>query len=75
MKQIVYGLIVITFGVLAIVFRDIQSREYIRFQNRVFNFKFGQKEIDMTKFGYLVLGIVFIITGILTLFGIGKIRD
>ena len=67
MNQFMIGIIAIVAGSAVIIFRKRLVRESITFQNKVFGFRFGEKEVKMGDWLAPLAGAGFIITGILSL--------
>ncbi len=68
------GLFCLIIGSLAIIFRNFFSRNAMRFQNKVWGFKYGEDEIFLTKIGAISIGIIFIVIGIFAIFHLIKVR-
>jgi hypothetical protein len=70
------GFIIISFvaAVMAIIFRDRFAKLCIDFQNTVWGFNFGAREINAVKIVIIIVAGAFIIVDILTMMGIIKFR-
>jgi hypothetical protein len=73
-NSIVEGIISLLVGGLSIFFRNRFAHEIVEFQKTVWGFKFGEREVIASRIGIIIVGSCFIITGILSLFGIIKFR-
>lgn len=72
MGDILVGIMVIVVGVLMIRYRWQQSRHAMEFQNKVFGFNFGERDIRISTYIYIIGGIYSIAWGILVLTGVIK---
>lgn len=70
MEKVILGSITIIIGCIIIIFRDRFVCSSIEFQNRAFGFHFGEKEIKAGKRSAPIIGVAFIIMGVLTLVGV-----
>src|SRR5512139_2170958 len=61
-------------AVLALIFRDWFARQIIDFQNTVWGFNFGEREIKASKIAIIITGSAFILFDILAILGIIKLR-
>lgn len=73
-EPIFTGLFLIGFGLTATTFPGQLSREAIRWQEETWGFKFSPLEYRSTKIMYAVVGLFFILSGILSLLGLIKYR-
>lgn len=67
MKEVYFNLFSILFGTIMVLNRNFLAKKAVSFQKKFFNYEVN--EIGY-KIGYFVGGVVFIIIGILSLFGI-----
>lgn len=70
--SVVVGIIELLIGGLSLFFRNRFAQGLVDFQKTVFGANFGEKEILASKVGIIIVGSGFIVTGILSLFGIIK---
>jgi hypothetical protein len=68
--RVIVGTLLIIAGFAIVVFRLWLARDTITFQNKTFGYKFGEKEIRATIYLNFLIGALFIVIGVLTLFGI-----
>ena len=61
-------IIYIIAGSALIIFRSWLAERAIDFQNTVWGFNFGEREIKATKFGAIIGGLAFITFSLLSLF-------
>lgn len=61
------GIVFIVVGLIVSIFSSPLSKGYIAFQNQQFGFKFGQREVKIGKLINIVVGMIFIIFGLLIL--------
>lgn len=69
-KEPIIGIISILAGSLAIIFRSRLANNLVEFQNRVWGFHFGEKEIKANKILLPLFGVCAIAIGLLFLFQI-----
>jgi hypothetical protein len=70
MENIIYGLFFLLGGCLMLYFLKPLARLTIETQNKFWGFHFGNREIKNTSFIILVVGIGFLVAGLLSLFQI-----
>lgn len=63
MNDIVYGAGFVVIGCLLVIFRAPLATLSVKFQNWFFGVSFNTDDIWMTKFGYLVFGVLAITVG------------
>lgn len=71
-EKMILGIVFILSGILASLFSYPLAKGYISYQNQAFGFKFGKKEIAIGRILNVVVGIVFIIFGLLNMLEIFK---
>jgi hypothetical protein len=72
MSQSILGCIAVVAGICIIVARKRLARESMAFQNKVFKFHFGEKEVKASEFVVIVSGVGFIVLGALAMLNIVK---
>ena len=72
MNNVSGGLFIIALGILSIVFRKPLADNAVGFQIRAFRFSFGQKKLDTTYRMVCLIGVLVIVVGVLTIFGVFK---
>lgn len=75
MDETVVGIILLLVGCAMILWRDRFARKTIEEQNRVWGFRFGEREEKRTKLIVFVVGTGFIIFGLLALSGVWEFRS
>lgn len=70
MENNIIGIIIIAAGVAVILFRHKFVHDIVEFQNRTFNFRFGQRTVNLHTILAIPFGVFFIIIGILILLGV-----
>jgi uncharacterized membrane protein YdcZ (DUF606 family) len=61
------GLLGIVFGSVGIIFHKRLGQKAMEFQKNVFHTRVSETAIRGTKIGYLIIGIVFVVCGVLYL--------
>jgi len=74
-KEHIVGIITILAGSLAIIFRSRLANNMIEFQNRVWGFNFGEREIKAGEIWLPIFGVCAIVFGLLFLFQIIQLRQ
>ncbi len=72
MGNVVNGAALVAIGCALIIFRKPFTKISVGFQNSVFHFHFGEKDIMLGYWLVPIFGLVFIVGGILVLLGIAK---
>ena len=67
-KDIIVGLICILVGCIAIIYRTPYAQKIIDFQNTVWSFNFGERDIKMSKIVIIIVGCASIVFGFLLVF-------
>ena len=75
MDETVVGIILLLVGCAMILWRDRFARKTIEEQNRVWGFRFGEREEKRTKLIVFVVGMGFIVFGLLALSGVWQFRS
>ncbi len=70
MGEDVFDLVIVVLGFAAVAFHKTLARDYIKQQNRLFKFNFGEREERSTRWVLLLVGIFFIVLGTLSLMDI-----
>ena len=70
MDSIIKGVLLVAAGIGLIIFRQQLAKAAINAQNDYFRFHFGDKEVNSSKWGVVIVGIFFIFVGIKTVFSI-----
>ena len=73
MRTIIF-LFGVAIGVSLLVFREQFAKKCMKDQNRTWGLRFGEREIRVTEVVTVIVGLGFIICGVLCLLGIGKVR-
>ena len=74
MKRAVFVIFAISMGISLLLFRNSFADRCIENQNRLWGFHFGKREIWQAKVVTIIVGLGFIVCGLLCLFGIGRIK-
>jgi len=64
------NLLFIIFGVLMLIFRKSFASLIIEFQNKVWGFKYGEREKKASIFVIVIVGLGFITLSVLAIFGV-----
>jgi flagellar biosynthesis protein FlhB len=72
MRDVRSGIVLIAIGCALIIFRKWFARESVDAQNWTFGFHFGEKSIKMSYWFVPIMGLIFIIFGILVILGVFK---
>lgn len=67
-EETIVGLISIVVGCIAIIFRTPYAQKIIEFQNRVWSFNFGERDIKISKIVIIIVGCGFMLFGFLLFF-------
>lgn len=70
MDQFIVGAIAIVAGLIAVVFREGLARGAMQFQKKAFGYHIRERDIQTTRWGYLVVGCLFICWGIAKIIGL-----
>lgn len=70
MKHIVVAIIAVIVGCYIVINRSKWANKAIDQQNKAFHFRFGKKDIQATSYVGLLVGVGFIVVGLLTLVGV-----
>lgn len=69
-EKIIIGIIGLTVGFCLVIFRKSFARHVIKEQNKFGGFHFGERDIKSTEVISIIVGIGFIIIGLLSIFQI-----
>ncbi len=69
-----YGIIALTIGILLIVCSATFARGAVREQNRCWNLNLDQRDVKITKIGVIVVGLGFVLFGLLAFLGLVRFR-
>lgn len=70
MNWVVFDLLLVILGFAIVAFHKSLARDYIKQQNRLFKFNFGEREEKSTRWVVLLVGVFFIVAGTLSLMGV-----
>ena len=73
-KDTIVNIVFLLAGIAMIIWRKQYTRFIIESQNRVWGYKFGNREIRATKFVIILVGTGFIVSSLLALFGLIHFR-
>ncbi len=68
MKGIILGFIAVVFGLFLLKNYSFWAKWTIEQQNRFWGFHFGDREIRFVEMGAILMGLIFIIIGLLVFF-------
>ena len=68
MKETIIGMVALSVGILLVLFFKYFARFVVEQQNKSWGFHFGAREVKMTEIISVIVGIGFIIVGLLSLF-------
>jgi hypothetical protein len=74
MKEIITGSIGLIVGLVMVIFNRPLSRAQIKSQNDFWGFNYGEKEIAVSRIVILIVGVGFLIFGLLALFHIIRFK-
>lgn len=66
----IVGAITIIVGFISVIFREKMARHAMQFQKKVFGLDVRERDIQTTRWGYLVVGCIFICWGIAKILGL-----
>jgi hypothetical protein len=75
MQRAIVGIICMVVGGALIAFRERFARAHVESQNRMWGFRFGERERLLTRIVAVIAGLGLLVSGILLLAGIMKFQS